>query len=80
MRSFTYLEAALSGDLPIHLASAGRRADEQVASVVDEPGDGLRVHLPTELHHRRRQDDEVLVQVLAILGQDEVGVVRELEC
>ena len=51
----------------------------RLTSAIDEVDDGLGAERAAELFNRGREDDQVLVQVLVILGQGQRRIVRRLE-
>merc|ERR1719431_2284335 len=63
---FVELNPAFGSQLFDGLADVGGAGDEDVSPAVDETRDRGDVQLPAEALHRRREDDEVIVQKLAV--------------
>jgi len=73
------LDSAFRSQLLDGLADVGGAGDEDIAAAVDETRDRGDVQLPAEALHRRREDDEVIVQKLAVFDQREGRVVGRFE-
>ena len=70
------LEADLAGHLPQSLAQVGVAGHKDVAALVDELGDRLGADCTTKLLDSGSEDDQVIVEELAILLQNQPRVVR----
>ena len=73
------LEADLAGHLPQSLAQVGVAGHQDVAALVDELGDRLGADGATELLDSGSEDDQVIVEELAIFLQNQPRVVRHFE-
>ena len=73
------LEADLAGHLPQSLAQVGVAGHQDVAALVDELGDRLGADGATELLDSGSEDDQVIVEELAIFLQNQPRVVRNFE-
>ena len=70
------LEADLAGHLPQSFAQVGVAGHKDVAALVDELGDRLGADCTTKLLDSGSEDDQVIVEELAILLQNQPRVVR----
>ena len=73
------LDATLGGQLLDGFADVGSAGDENVAAAVDEPGDGGHVELTAKLLHGGSEEDEVVVEELAIFDERQRGIIGRLK-
>lgn len=75
---FVHLEAAFGGQLTQSISRLGAGGHQNVASVVDELRDLLDAQVAAKVLDRWGKDDQILVQIFAVLGEDQAGIVGQL--
>ncbi len=74
-----HLKSALGRDFPQNIAGVGIARDEDVAAVVHKVRHRLDIESAAEFVHRRREDDNMIEEIFAVLFEGDGRIVCHLE-